>query len=356
MAANGLKMEPGLVKNEPGMDDMEMADIDEVGGYEDDTGELIFPKALQTGWLVRVPKDLWTMLSQVDDDQEVQLGEVRVWKDRDVKGKETETIRLNLNPQIPKTDLTLIPKQYDLTSQVSAPKNTFVFSEKNLPGFRPRHLGGGRASSSQDILRSVDSREGSVKIEKRGPRTIPKRTEYLGAAEKELVCTPRDNTEYRHIETLKRAKDAAARTSFINDETAAKRLHNEGMQTGLGDENFIYTGITKKRAQENKATRMPESALIDALQKAFQRYKFWPMSSLKKEFQQPEAWLKEVLGKIAVLVRTGQAANYYMLRPENQDIGADIDVLEQAVKSEELAPEVKGEDDEDDEDVDFEDV
>jgi transcription initiation factor TFIIF subunit beta len=82
------------------------------------------------------------------------------------------------------------------------------------------------------------------------------------------------------------------------------------------------------------------------------------MSGLKKELQQPEAWLKEVLGKIAVLVRSGQAANYYMLRPENQDIGEDYVGPEQAVKDEELAPEVKGEDgDEDgDDDLDFEDA
>jgi transcription initiation factor TFIIF subunit beta len=357
MAANSLKME---VKNEPGMDDLEMADIDEVGGYEDDTGELIFPKTLSQGWLVRVPKDLWTLLSHIDDDQEIQLGEIRIWQNKDVRGKDTETIRLNLAPQIPKKDLSLIPKQYDLTSQVTAPKNTFVFSEKNLPGFRPRR--------NQDALRSVNANSSpAAKIEKpyqRGPRTIPKRTEYLGAAQRELVCTPRDNAEYRRIESLRRSQKTAAQTAFIHDETAAKNLHNQGMQIGFGDENYIHTGSIKKRsggAQENKATRMPEAALVDALQKAFSRYKFWPMSALKKEFMQPEAWLKEVLGKIAVLVRTGPAANYYMLRVENQGVGDDFfgDGEEGGmIKSEELAPEVKGEDgvEEEDEDVDFEDV
>ncbi|KIW01047.1 uncharacterized protein PV09_07561 [Verruconis gallopava] len=362
MAANGLKMEPGFVKDEPSMDDLDMADIDEVGGYEDDTGELIFPKTLSTGWLVRVPKDLWNMLSTLDEEQEIEIGQIKIWENTDPKGKTTETIRLQLNSQIANKDLTLVPKQYDLTSQVSAPKNTFVFSEKNLPGFRPRYLGGGRGiSNSQDALHSVNSRESSVKVEKpRGPRTIPKRTEYLGAANKELICTPRDTPEYRKIESLKRAKDAVARTAFINDESVARQLQHQGMQASANEETWINTGynaLAKKRAQENKATRMPEYELIDALQGAFQEYKFWPMSALKKKFAQPEAWLKEVLGKIAVLVRTGQAANYYMLRPENQGIGDDLEIPAEVVKTEELAPEVKAEDgEEEDEDMDFEDV
>jgi len=372
MASNGLKMEAGLVKNEPGMDDLDMADVDDVhiGGYEDDTGELIISSALSRGWLLRVPKDLWTLLSdpKISDDAEVTLGEVRIWKPQNntntpgaaaIKGREKdkETVRLNLAPSIPGKDLSLIPKQYDLTSTSgnAITKNTFIFSEKNLPGFKPRsHLA--RTAKQEDALRGVDSREGSVSVQKpRGPRTIPKRTEYLCTASRELVCTPRDNAEYRHIEQVKRTQKATNRTAFINDETQARHLQNVGMQGSLTDESFIYTGSSvsaRKKAQDNKATRMPEVELVEALSACFREFKYWPMSALKKRLRQPEAWLKEVLGKIAVLVRTGQAANHYMLLKAYEE-GAEAE----GVKEEDIAPEVKGEEGEDeDEEMEFEDA
>ena len=124
------------------------------------------------------------------------------------------------------------------------------------------------------------------------------------------------------------------------------------MQTSMNEDAFIYTGTSaalRKARQDNKATRMDETALLDELAKAFQEYRYWPMSALKKRLKQPEAWLKEVLGKIAVLVRTGQAANHYMLKQFAEEAGG--------VKEEEFAPEVKGEEDDDeDEDMDFEEV
>ena len=316
--------------------------------YEDDAGELTFPKVIPSGWLLRVPKELWSMLSRLNDDDEIQLGEVKIWENKDPKSKESEIVRFNLNPQIPNKDLSLIPKEYDLTApQITGPKNTFVFSEKNLPGFRPRN------TRNQDALRGLDSREGAVKIEKpRGPRTIPKRTEYLGTVARELVCTPCDNKEYRQIEALRRSQQTSNRTAFIDDVLAARHLQQAGMQLSLNEESFINTGpsaLRKRPNQDNKATRMPEFELIDALQAAFAEYKFWPMSALRRRFKQPEAWLKEVLGKIAVLVRTGQAANHYMLRPENQGLEWDGTDAAVGVKSEELAPEVKGEEGSDDE-------
>lgn len=363
MAANGHKSESGLVKNEPGMDDLDMADVDEAGGYEDDTGELVMPSTLPNGWLLRVPKDLWALLKDVKDDEEITIGEVRIWNNPPDDGsKEKRTVRLNLNPSISGKDLGMVPKEYDLTSQAGQAntKNTFVFSEKNLPGFKPRsHLQGGRMNSNAEVLKSTDGSDGSAKIQKRrGPRTIPKRTEYLCAATQELVCTPRDNAEYREIEARKRAAatNTSNRTAFISSETAARDLQKQGMQTSLGEESFIHTAVARKRgAQDNKATRMPKGELLDALGVAFSEFNYWPMSALKKRLRQPEAWLKEVLSEIAILMRNGQAANHYRLKNEHQTYNADEAADD--VKAEDMAPEVKGEDDDDeDEDMDFEDV
>lgn len=45
--------------------------------YED-TGDLDFSNATQDVWLTRVPRQLWEQWSKLDDDEEIQIGTVRV--------------------------------------------------------------------------------------------------------------------------------------------------------------------------------------------------------------------------------------------------------------------------------------
>ena len=84
------------------------------------------------------------------------------------------------------------------------------------------------------------------------------------------------------------------------------------------------------------------------------------MKALRAELQQPEAYLRETLEKIAVLAKSGRFATQWSLKPENKI--ANYDAIGDAV-----APTAEGEgqdecdmadeeDGEDDEDVKFEDV
>lgn len=76
------------------------------------------------------------------------------------------------------------------------------------------------------------------------------------------------------------------------------------------------------------------------------------MKVLRQELQQPEAYLRETLDKIAILHKSGPFATNWGLKPENKQ--------ENYAAPETLAQAVPGADDmdEDDEDVDmkFEDV
>src|ERR1043166_3943358 len=45
----------------------------------EDTGELQFPKSAQKTWLIRVPKDLWTGIERLKDDDTISLGDMYVW-------------------------------------------------------------------------------------------------------------------------------------------------------------------------------------------------------------------------------------------------------------------------------------
>ena len=49
---------------------------------DDDTGELTIPREANTGgWMTRVPQELWEGLNSLTDDDEVQIGTIKVWSD-----------------------------------------------------------------------------------------------------------------------------------------------------------------------------------------------------------------------------------------------------------------------------------
>jgi transcription initiation factor TFIIF subunit beta len=72
--ANGeeskVKLEPDILGASPGVQSDE--DL-----YED-AGDLDFSNAIQGIYLTRIPRFLWENWSKLDDDQEIQLGTVRV--------------------------------------------------------------------------------------------------------------------------------------------------------------------------------------------------------------------------------------------------------------------------------------
>jgi len=49
---------------------------------DDDTGELTIPRDANTGgWMTRVPQELWEGLNSLTDDDEIQIGAIKVWSD-----------------------------------------------------------------------------------------------------------------------------------------------------------------------------------------------------------------------------------------------------------------------------------
>lgn len=122
-----------------------------------------------------------------------------------------------------------------------------------------------------------------------------------------------------------------------------------------------------KKSQKQKATRMPENLLMDALYEGFRKYRFWSMKALRDQLKQPEAYLRSTLEKIAVLNKSGFAANTWVLKDmagkDNDQMMVDDGIAPEGNHL--LAPEPDGsvasssddEDmDDDDEDIKFEDV
>ena len=57
--------------------------------------------------------------------------------------------------------------------------------------------------------------------------------------------------------------------------------------------------------QHERFARMPQNQLLDALFGLFREKEFWSVKELRLKTEQPEAYLKETLGQIATLHRSG---------------------------------------------------
>jgi transcription initiation factor TFIIF subunit beta len=65
------------IKDDPDSKDTVLADIDDDDLYED-AGDLDFTAAAQNVWMSRLPRQLWEHWSQLDDDEEIEIGTVRI--------------------------------------------------------------------------------------------------------------------------------------------------------------------------------------------------------------------------------------------------------------------------------------
>lgn len=75
-----VKQEPGatpFIKPDPDTKEALSGALSDEDIYED-AGDLDFSQAGQNVWLTRIPTDLWKHWSQLDDDEEIQIGTVRV--------------------------------------------------------------------------------------------------------------------------------------------------------------------------------------------------------------------------------------------------------------------------------------
>lgn len=105
---------------------------------------------------------------------------------------------------------------------------------------------------------------------------------------------------------------------------------------------------TPAKSQINKAARIPKNDLIDLLHQCFDEYAYWSMKALKARTKQPEAYLKEILINIAVLVKTGPFASNWMRQGHfTRDLSNQVDSL---------APVTEDMDDDGDEEMEMEDV
>lgn len=64
---------------------------------------------------------------------------------------------------------------------------------------------------------------------------------------------------------------------------------------------------------------MPQNELLDLIYQCFREYRYWPFKALKARLQQPESYLKQTLELTAHLVKSGDFAMTWELKPEAKE-------------------------------------
>src|SRR5271163_3486317 len=104
----------------------------------------------------------------------------------------------------------LLPAQKTKVTSKSL-TNAFVFSEKDLPGYKARSFAKqdfdengipsqGRSFLYEKAKREAKKRESRGRFEPYARRPIPKQTALSGVVTRHLDCTPIKNDEYFHLE------------------------------------------------------------------------------------------------------------------------------------------------------------
>ncbi|KIW95232.1 uncharacterized protein Z519_03816 [Cladophialophora bantiana CBS 173.52] len=371
-----VKLEPAPdenVKLEP-MDDTPSPYVDEDDDIYEDAGDLDFSQAQQQLWLSHIPRTLWETLSKLQDDDEIEIGKIRV------EGPESNPSRVSLLLySLPAFENE--PKEYNLFTPLPEklrsrrPGQALIFSEKDLPGYKPRIFAWddideeGNPGQGRSFLYERHKREQKKKENKEKGRyvpytrrPIPKQTAITGAVAREFEAVPVKNDEYFVLENKQAAEllkvPEREQAIFATGDYDPEKVSRSFM-TMSERQAMLKTVQAKKHAQkETRAARVDKHVLIDKLLDLFRQHRIWGLRDLKAKVNQPEAYLRETLSEIAFMWKSGDFNGKWELKQEFKQ----QDTLLQNPTGVEVAPKVEDSDMdtksgvEDDEDDVFEDV
>ncbi|KAJ4409045.1 hypothetical protein N0V91_002860 [Didymella pomorum] len=340
---NGIKQDPYGIKADPDSGTPVQYMDDE---FFEDTGEMTMPQpdTKSDVWLTRIEKWLydaiskWDDLAEGNDNDQIQIGEVLAFnttsgidKSRPMRLFFSE--RWRAKSKLP-TAFEIQPTQ--TTDTVLG--NTYVFTEKDLPGYKPNGFGQGYRGGPG----SYSTQDPKARIQKRGKyrKAIPKQTALIGHATRQYQMNPLPTKEYKDFEgqRLHQAIQGSHKETVIIKDPGVVNYNN--VQSKF--QSFIKP-TTKSKPQQNKAARISHRELLDLLHSLFDEYQYWSMKALKQRTKQPEQFLKEVLPELAHLVKSGSFASHWQ-RQQQFSIDRNLNNQQSA-----LAPDVGGDDSEDEE-------
>ncbi|KAG9237269.1 putative transcription initiation factor IIF subunit beta [Amylocarpus encephaloides] len=361
----------GTVKSEP---ELQSPAFPEPDIYED-TGDLEFnpDEKYQNLFLARVPKSLWDSWSKLPDDAEIRIGTIRQITETNEHGEQRQAVQMMLSSDL--SEHQLVPKEYTLDIVSETTENTYTFTEQDLPGYKtkPKKFDPASANIPSRLNRRTpivkQPYDPNKKYQERFRKAIPKCTTLAGKFAHEVNCVAVKNEESKRfldqpfLDALKKPD----KTLYLGKNVDLQDLQGSGFtipgtvaaQAGKWT-NFVRTNggaPPGKKPQLQKTARMPENELLDKIFDCFRRYTYWSMKAFRQELQQPEAYLRETLEKIAILHKSGPYSTQWSLKPENKLTNyTENDIAAPTLPAMDGIYDSAADDEDEDEDVKFEDV
>ncbi|PSS32061.1 hypothetical protein PHLCEN_2v2168 [Hermanssonia centrifuga] len=153
------------------------------------------------------------------------------------------------------------------------------------------------------------------------------------------------------VRSIKRIED-----EHPGDRGSINRL-TSGVSNTAGFSDLIKPKQKPPKGQFERMARMPRNQLLDLLFSLFREREHWSIKPMRERTQQPEAYLKEVLGEIAFMHRSGEHNGTWELMPNFKGDGMKGENVPMSIHSgDPNAPKMEeDEEDEDDEDDDDDD-
>ncbi|KAK5080520.1 hypothetical protein LTR70_008829 [Exophiala xenobiotica] len=331
----------------------------------DDDPELNFDEVNRLLWTSKLPKYLWEVLAKASDDDEIDLGTIRVEGSFD----NPDRISLMLNDAPIFTDL---EKEYVLRKPVlqqkkRRPGEVLMFSEKNKPGYKQRanvwdqldedgNMGQGRSQLYEQALRDEKRKENKGKFTPYARnKPIPKITALAGTVHHESETVPVENAEHQRLES-ERTKALLSEKKKdeiqIRDQTDVKTQYASVITRDERSRITQQANIRKQAAKDNRTARADKQAVLNDIFQAFTLHRFWGLRDLRIRLNQPEQWVKENLEEVATMHRHGDFNGKWELREQYKDLDQKYMAAEgEAPKEEDSDIDMKSEGDDDFEDV-----
>lgn len=281
----------------------------------EDTGDMTLPKGdARDVWLTRIPPWLyefvsnWDDLAEGSDNDEIQIGEVAAFMTTSGVDR-SKPMRVFLNDRARKKQL---PTAFQLDPTPSSDtllQNTYLFTQKNLPGHKEQN--GGYGQWNRGIRRPNAVQDPGARVTKsKFRRSVPQQTALVGHTSRQYNAQALATREFMEFNQRRIKQAVQGSHDYINiTNDRVSDMTNDSSLKGQFQK-FIKP-TNKSNKQQNKATRISRSELIDILHSCFDDYEYWAMKSLKAKTKQPENFLRETLQELAVLVKSGPYASMW---------------------------------------------
>ncbi|KAF8992297.1 transcription initiation factor IIF, beta subunit-domain-containing protein [Cyathus striatus] len=250
-------------------------------------------------WIVKIPKFLMERWSAVEAD-DIHLATLRVYPDPKIP---------NAKPRI----ILFLPPNHDPSSS----RLPLVNPE------RPHFDSYTTYSSIEPDIYELEIVNGSVMnqlVVGEQPKdsssiTRARTTALVGEIKHECNLRPVFNANYRKTLRERNKKYNAPTRSIKMIDDARIRGDQGGINrltsgVGVGAErsfsNFVPTKAKPTKGNVERMVRIPRDQLLDRLFPLFREKPYWDFKALREKTQQPEKYLKEVLGEIGFLHKGGE--------------------------------------------------